>query len=55
MLIAFLGCVFVTGASSNDMTLSVGGIVVGLGAGLGYAFYSIFGKYAAEKNILRLP
>ena len=50
MLIAFLGCVFVTGTSSDDMTLSVGGIVVGLGAGLGYAFYSIFGKYAAEKN-----
>ena len=50
MLIAFLGCVFVTGAFSSATGLPVKGILVGLGAGFGYALYSIFGKYVAEKK-----
>lgn len=45
-----LGCVFVTGLSGATGRLSVGGILVGLGAGLGYALYSIFGRYALERG-----
>ena len=42
----FLGCAFVTGAFDSDVSLSLAGLLFGLGSGIGYALYSIFGKYA---------
>lgn len=45
-----LGCIFITGIGSNsteDITLL--GLITGLGSGLGYALYSIFGKIALRK------
>lgn len=45
----FLGCGLVTGAFSGELKLSVAGILLGLGSGIGYALYSIFGKFALEK------
>lgn len=45
-----LGCIFITGVGSNgtgDITML--GLMTGLGSGLGYALYSIFGKIALEK------
>jgi drug/metabolite transporter, DME family len=45
-----LGCIFITGVgagSAEDLTMI--GLVTGLGSGLGYALYSIFGKIALEK------
>ena len=50
LAMTFLGCVLVTGILSESSSVSVGGILVGLGAGLGYALYSIFGRYALEKG-----
>lgn len=50
LLLAFLGCAFVSGIVGGAGTLSVEGILYGLGAGFGYALYSIFGRYALEKN-----
>lgn len=50
MIIAFIGCVFVTGALSGELVLSAKGILIGLGAGLGYALYSIFGKMATDRG-----
>jgi drug/metabolite transporter (DMT)-like permease len=44
------GCVLVTGVLENGGNISVTGILAGLGAGLGYALYSIFGRYALEKG-----
>lgn len=45
-----LGCVLIAGFSVNDTTdLSGAGILTGLGAGFGYALYSIFGKFALNK------
>lgn len=46
----FAGCVFVTGLAGDKESLSTAGILVGLGAGLGYALYSIFGCYAIERG-----
>ncbi|MBQ8591939.1 MAG: EamA family transporter [Lachnospiraceae bacterium] len=50
LVIAFLGCVLVTGVLNETMILSPGGIVIGLGAGLGYALYSIFGRFALDRG-----
>ncbi|MEE0954461.1 MAG: EamA family transporter [Eubacterium sp.] len=46
----FAGCLLVTGIVGSSVRLSVGGILVGLGAGIGYALYSIFGRYALNKG-----
>jgi drug/metabolite transporter (DMT)-like permease len=40
----------VTGVITNPGNVSAGGILCGLGAGLGYALYSIFGRYAIKKG-----
>lgn len=50
MFLAFLGCVMVSGALTGELVLSLKGILIGLGAGLGYALYSIFGKLATDKG-----
>ena len=49
LICTFSGCAFVTGAFSSSLTLSVSGIIFGLGSGIGYALYSIFGKYAVRR------
>lgn len=46
----FAGCVFVTGLAGGTQKLTVMGILAGLGAGLGYALYSIFSRYAIERG-----
>ncbi len=58
LLLAFAGCICVSGLISfgREGTLSNGGnfsamgILTGLGAGLGYALYSIFGKFAINRG-----
>lgn len=50
LVMTFVGCVLVTGVIQDSASLSAGGLLVGLGAGLGYALYSIFGRYALEKG-----
>ena len=50
LVLTFLGCVLVTGIAGSSDTLSSSGILVGLGAGFGYALYSIFGKFAIERG-----
>lgn len=50
LVLALAGCVLVTGVLFDGMPLSRGGILTGLGAGLGYALYSIFGRYALERG-----
>lgn len=46
VLSAFFGCGLVTGALGAGLTLSPKALLVGLGAGFGYALYSIFGRCA---------
>lgn len=50
LFLTFVGCVMVTGILSGSGVLNLQGIIVGLGAGLGYALYSIFSRYALEKG-----
>jgi len=50
LILTFTGCMLVTGyfqVSASDV--SAMGIIAGLGSGLGYALYSIFGNYAIKK------
>lgn len=50
LILALLGCVLVTGVLSDAQSISKIGILTGLGAGIGYALYSIFGRYALERG-----
>ncbi len=50
VVLAFFGCALVSGLGSGDMALSTLGILYGLGAGFGYAMYSIFARYALERG-----
>lgn len=50
LLLAFVGCVFVTGIIGSRVHLSAAGILTGLGSGFGYALYSIFSRYALERG-----
>lgn len=50
LVLVILGCAFVTGIVGDATVLHMRGILIGLGAGLGYALYSIFSRYAIEKG-----
>lgn len=50
LFLAFAGCAFVSGIAGGAGALSFQGILYGLGAGFGYALYSIFSRYALERN-----
>ena len=47
LVLAFGGCVLVSGLSGNKITLV--GLLVGLGSGIGYGLYSILGTIALRK------
>ena len=47
VLSAFTGCVLVSGISGNAVTLK--GLLIGLGSGIGYGLYSILGSVALKK------
>lgn len=47
---AFAGCVLTTGIlSSGGLTISVTGVLAGIGSGFGYGLYSIFGHIALAR------
>lgn len=50
LVATFVGCCCVTGVVGSSVHLSLPAILLGLGAGLGYALYSIFGRYALERG-----
>ena len=50
LILTFMGCIFVTAFVNNaGQNISISGVLAGLGSGLGYALYSIFGRYALRK------
>ena len=57
VLLSVLGCALVSGLGSGGAALSLRGLLLGLGAGLGYALYSIFSRliqqrgYSASTNV----
>lgn len=46
LLLTLVGCACVCGLFSGGLSVTVPGILLGLGAGFFYALYSIFGRYA---------
>lgn len=50
LFLAFMGLIFVTGVFSNSEKLTLTTLFIGLGAGLGYALYSIFSRFAIERG-----
>lgn len=50
LILTFVGCALVTGIVSSTQVLNMRGILVGLGAGFGYALYSVFSRFALEKG-----
>ena len=49
LLVAFFGCAMVVGIGAGDAAATPFGIAVGLGSGIGYALYSIFGGFALKR------
>lgn len=50
LMLTFAGCIFVTAfVQGTGQKISISGVLAGLGSGLGYALYSIFGRYALKK------
>lgn len=49
LFMTFVGLGFVTGAFTGQEVLSASAVLLGLGSGLGYALYSIFGKLVVDK------
>lgn len=46
LALAVAGCGLATGAFAGRLSLSVSALLFGLGSGVGYALYTIFGKFA---------
>ena len=49
LALAFGGCALVSGLGT-DSRVSAAGLLFGLGSGISYALYSIFGRYAIRKG-----
>ena len=49
LVVAFAGCLLVVGVGSDGAGVTLAGVLVGLGSGIGYALYSIFGRFALRR------
>lgn len=50
LALAIIGCALVSGVAGGISDVSPLGILLGLGSGIGYALYSIFGRFALNKG-----
>ena len=50
LVMAFAGCVLVSGITGGVGGVSIEGLLLGLGSGIGYGLYSIFGSIALKKG-----
>ena len=50
LIMTVAGCLFVTGLVGSPVPLTPLAILLGLGAGLGYALYSIFSRFALQRG-----
>ena len=48
LVIAFLGCCFVAGILNGQLTVTTEGLLLGIGSGLFYSSYTIFGRLALQ-------
>ena len=50
LIMALAGCVLVSGITEGVGNVSTQGILLGLGSGIGYGLYTIFGQFALNKG-----
>lgn len=50
LLAALLGCVLVSGITGGVGAVSLHGVLLGIGSGIGYGLYSIFGRFALNRG-----
>ena len=51
LLLTFAGCIFVTGIMTSGVSnIDAAGIIFGVASGIGYALYSIFGRFAINRG-----
>ena len=50
LLLTVVGCVLVSGILTEGGTFTPKGLLMGIGAGFGYALYSIFSRYALQRG-----
>lgn len=50
VVMAVIGCALSSGVFNGEVAIDLYGLLLGLGSGVGYALYSIFGKKAIEKG-----
>lgn len=50
LLLAFLGCLFVTGVFESTQSFNIIAVAFGLGSGVCYALYSIFSRLALDRG-----
>ncbi len=50
LILAFMGCLFVTGVFTQDAVFNVVAVLFGLGSGICYALYSIFSRFALDRK-----
>jgi len=50
LLLALMGCVLVSGITGGLGNISIQGLLLGLGSGIGYGLYTIFGQFALNKR-----
>ncbi len=50
MTMALLGCVFVSGIVQGGTSVTLLGLLLGLGSGIGYGLYSIFSRFALDRG-----
>lgn len=50
LLMALAGCILVSGIAGGAVQVSLQGLLLGLGSGIGYGLYSIFGRFALDKG-----
>lgn len=48
LILAFVGCCFVAGILNGSLSLTTEGLLVGIGSGLFYSSYTIFGRFALK-------
>lgn len=49
LVISFLGCILISGIGSGENNVTIMGILIGLGSGIGYGLYSILGTIALRR------
>lgn len=54
LVMAFSGCAFVSGIVGTTVSITGTALLTGIGAGIGYALYSIFGRYALNRGYTSL-